>query len=304
MTFQQLQYLLEVHNSGSISKAAENLFVSRPAVSLSISSLESELGYPIFIRTQNGLIPSAQGQSVIKYAANICQTYTQIKNINSKTQNLIKLSVVNLPPVNRAVVRLLDEYKERDDITFTITVNNGISAKDVALGNLDLALSAKIETVTKKANELIARWNLYSKELAQVPLGVCIGTGHRLYKKEHICFADLQNDPYLDTAARIWTASDLLKNVLGAKPKNVIGLIKNPDLKRDILQAGLAYTIQRMPQQGDIDEYGLRYIPLNGICQRLIYIIDPNKPQHEAVERFLSILDEELSKESYRKKPI
>ena len=296
MTFQQLRYLLEVHKTGSISKAAENLFVSRPSVSLSISSLETELGYPIFIRSQNGLIPSPQGQLVIKYANNICQTHEQIKNINTKSQNLIKLSVIKSPQVNKAVIRLLDEYKNREDITFNITTNTGISAKDVALANLDVAICAKIETSIKEVDAQVARWNLRSKELARLPLGICIGPGHLLYKKANLSLADFRADPYLDTVMRAWTSSGLLKDVLGAEPKNAIGLFNNPYLKNDILQAGLAYTIRRMPRQGEFDENGLRYIPIDGLYQRLIYIIDPKKQKHEAVSRFLDILEEELNK--------
>ena len=167
MTFQQLRYLLEVHKTGSISKAAENLFVSRPSVSLSISSLEEELGYQIFIRSQNGLIPSPQGQSVIKYANSICQTYDQIKSINTKTQTLIRLSVIKYAPVDNAVIRLLDEYKDRDDVTFSISTSNSTRAKDIAMANLDLSISSKVELSNNKVNSEIffrlpSYWHLLS----------------------------------------------------------------------------------------------------------------------------------------------
>lgn len=296
MTFQQLRYLLEVHKTGSISKAAENLFVSRPSVSLSISSLEAELGYPVFIRSQSGLIPSPQGQLVIKYANDICQTHELIKSVNTKKQSLVRISVAKFPPANKAILRLLDEYKERNDVTFSITGNTGLSAKDVALANLDIVLSAKINISRQNSDEQISRWNLYSEEIAQLPMGICIGPGHRNYKKADLCPADFKNDPYLDTVKHAWSSTGMLKNILGAEPKNLISLYNNPDLKNEILYSGLAYTIRRMPKHGTFDNYGLRYIPLEGIFQRLIYVIDPNRQQHEAVTRFLEILKEELNK--------
>ena len=58
MTFQQLQYLLEVSRTGSISGAAKNLFLAQSSVSASISNLEEELGFPIFIRSKKGVIPT------------------------------------------------------------------------------------------------------------------------------------------------------------------------------------------------------------------------------------------------------
>lgn len=54
MTIQQLQYVLEVSRTGSISKAARNLFLSQPNISNSIKNLEQELGATLFIRTSQG----------------------------------------------------------------------------------------------------------------------------------------------------------------------------------------------------------------------------------------------------------
>ena len=44
-----LKYVLEVEQSGSISQAAQNLFMAQPNLSKAIKDLEAELGYAIFI---------------------------------------------------------------------------------------------------------------------------------------------------------------------------------------------------------------------------------------------------------------
>lgn len=46
MTTQQIQYILEVCRTGSMSKAAEHLYVAQPNLSNSIRALERELGFP------------------------------------------------------------------------------------------------------------------------------------------------------------------------------------------------------------------------------------------------------------------
>lgn len=51
-----------VAETGSISKAAEKLFVSQPAVSQSIKHLEDSLGCPLFIRNPKG-IPECKDQA-------------------------------------------------------------------------------------------------------------------------------------------------------------------------------------------------------------------------------------------------
>ena len=54
-----------VAKSGSLTKAAEELFISQPAVSRSIKQLETQLGVSLFTRTHRGMQLSAQGGKVI-----------------------------------------------------------------------------------------------------------------------------------------------------------------------------------------------------------------------------------------------
>lgn len=54
-----------VAKSGSLTKAAEELYISQPAVSRSIKQLESQLGVTLFTRTHRGMVLSAQGGKVI-----------------------------------------------------------------------------------------------------------------------------------------------------------------------------------------------------------------------------------------------
>ena len=68
MTIQQLQYILEVHRTGSISKAANNLYLAQPNLSNAIRSLEQELGFPVFIRSNKGIRPTEQGLLVLEEA--------------------------------------------------------------------------------------------------------------------------------------------------------------------------------------------------------------------------------------------
>jgi len=61
MTLSQLRTFLAVADSGSVRAAAESLFVSQPAVSGSIASLERELGVALVARQGRGLRLTAAG---------------------------------------------------------------------------------------------------------------------------------------------------------------------------------------------------------------------------------------------------
>ena len=54
-----------VAKCGSLTKAAEELYISQPAVSQSVKQLESQLGVPLFNRTHRGMELSGQGGKLI-----------------------------------------------------------------------------------------------------------------------------------------------------------------------------------------------------------------------------------------------
>ena len=54
-----------VAKSGSLTKAAEELYISQPAVSRSIKQLETQLGITLFTRTHRGMQLSANGGELI-----------------------------------------------------------------------------------------------------------------------------------------------------------------------------------------------------------------------------------------------
>ncbi len=63
--------LLTVVRLGSYTKAAEELNLTQPAVSHHIRLLEDEFGIKIFQKNRKALIPTAEGEILIKYASRV-----------------------------------------------------------------------------------------------------------------------------------------------------------------------------------------------------------------------------------------
>lgn len=61
MTLQQLRYFIETVKHGSINKAAENLFISQPSLSIALKELEAEIGLDLLIRTPRGITLTIDG---------------------------------------------------------------------------------------------------------------------------------------------------------------------------------------------------------------------------------------------------
>jgi DNA-binding transcriptional LysR family regulator len=58
MDIKKLRMFHEVFITGSITLAAERLYVSQPAASKTISALEEEIGYKLFVRKSGHLCPT------------------------------------------------------------------------------------------------------------------------------------------------------------------------------------------------------------------------------------------------------
>lgn len=73
MNILHLKYVLEVQKTGSISQAANNLYMNQPNLSKSIKELEESLGILIFHRTPQGVTPTQKGEEFLFYAREIVQ---------------------------------------------------------------------------------------------------------------------------------------------------------------------------------------------------------------------------------------
>lgn len=66
-----LRYILAIDKYRSITKAAENLYISQPALTHYIHTLENNLGCSLFTKSQAGMIPTGAGRRVVEYAKHI-----------------------------------------------------------------------------------------------------------------------------------------------------------------------------------------------------------------------------------------
>lgn len=76
-----LQYLLYVEKAGSLSIAANNLYVSQPALSSGIKTLEQQLGTKLLHRTNKGVTLTAEGQQVVEKARQLFQLMSDIETM-------------------------------------------------------------------------------------------------------------------------------------------------------------------------------------------------------------------------------
>lgn len=71
MDLRQLRYFVAVHEHGNLSRAAEAIPISQPALTRSIKMLEDELGVELFQRHARGAAPTPAGERFYHHARSI-----------------------------------------------------------------------------------------------------------------------------------------------------------------------------------------------------------------------------------------
>ena len=79
MTLQQLNYAIVISETGSMNKAAEQLYITQPSLTNSIKELEKEIGITIFNRSGKGVSLTADGMEFITYARQVYQQYETLQ---------------------------------------------------------------------------------------------------------------------------------------------------------------------------------------------------------------------------------
>jgi len=132
MDLDRLKTFLVLAEVQSFTEAAEQLYMSQPAVSKKIKSLEDELGVPLFSRVGKKNYLTIQGKSFIQYAQTILNTYTigkehilQIENLEEGNVFFGATNFIGVYLIPEILARFKQKYS-KIDINFTINSSKNL----------------------------------------------------------------------------------------------------------------------------------------------------------------------------------
>ncbi len=193
MRIEQLQYLIEIADTGSISAAAEKLHISQPNISKALSIMEEELNTAIFKRTRAGVKPTETGQLIIDQAREILLQISHLKKIGqSRSSSLAgSLSFAAIPSFNASFLpSALGEFTKRHPKVQTEIIGAGsLRIKEYVLdGKIDFGLMAFFENA--EIDE-----KLVFEPLVFGQCMVCVGKHSPLASKKQITLQELIGYP-------------------------------------------------------------------------------------------------------------
>lgn len=297
MTIQQVQYILEVSQTGSISRAASNLFLAQSNLSSAIRSLEQELGFPIFTRSNRGIQPTEQGLLVLEQAGYMWECYQKMRQASAiQTTAHIRIGGAPYTPVCEAYNRLCEAYQdyERLDFSYVILPIEEMIEK-LYLSLLDLGLFMVSPDAREAFQKRIASKNLVVHPIAKVPIVLRIGPKHPLYHKAEIKLSDFANYTFVDYEGQAFSNYIKLQSSLHLNPDaSRIAIVPDRLSKSQVVAESTMYSIGcKLPPHLN-HRYAFRNIPLDDLHYDLLYIVREKQQMTQEMHRYLELVNREL----------
>ena len=226
MTLQQLRYVVMVAETGTITEAANKLYISQPSLTNAINELEKEMNLVIFHRTNKGISLSKEGDDFLGYARQVLEQASILEDHYKGNKGGKKQFCVSTQHYSFAVNAFVDLIKQygQEEYDFSLRETQTYEIiEDVAKMRSEIGL-----LFLNDFNEAVLRKLLKSHDLEFHPLftarpHVFISSRHPLAKKEVITNEELEEYPYLSFeqgehnsfyfSEEIFSASERKKNI-------------------------------------------------------------------------------------------
>ena len=200
MTLQQLRYVVMVADTGTITEAANRLYISQPSLTNAIHELEKEMGINIFNRSNKGISPSIEGEVFLGYARQVLEQAKVLEDKYKGDDGGKKSFCVSTQHYSFAVNAFVDLIKRygQDEYDFSIRETQTYEIiDDVARMRSEIGILFMNDFNEKVLNKILRANDLEFHELFVAKPHVFISRKHPLAKNDIITNEELEVYPYL-----------------------------------------------------------------------------------------------------------
>ena len=188
MDIKQIDYILELVQTKNFSRAAENLFISQPALTYQIKSIESEIGFALFDRSPKGAVLTPAGEQFCVTLKNIRDDFKRAVEQGQNFSTHYRTNITIALPMRSAIYflpRAIEIFEaSHDGITITphflapydtasflkgeedILFARYNSVKHIPGIKIHALFDSRIYLITEKTDELAGREIIHAHDLA------------------------------------------------------------------------------------------------------------------------------------------
>ncbi|WP_423181983.1 LysR family transcriptional regulator [Arthrobacter sp. NyZ413] len=200
LTLQQLRYFIEVAAEGSISAAADLLYVAQPTMSAAMKDLEARVGRALLVRSARGVTLTADGAEFLGYARQVVEQFALLEQRylgRPPTRRLLGVSTQHYSFAVDAFVRMVKttevaeyEFSLRESRTWDII-------EDVRTLRSEIGILYRNDFNRKVIDKLLRESGLAFSPLFLADPHIFISRNNPLASKERATLADLAGLPRL-----------------------------------------------------------------------------------------------------------
>ncbi|MBR2551820.1 MAG: LysR family transcriptional regulator [Erysipelotrichaceae bacterium] len=187
MDIYQLRQFRVIAKYGNITRASEELYITQPALSISLNKLEDELGCLLFARNKKKLVLTDNGKKLLEYATQITDLADEAENFFKSSEKVTKLKLFRIGGVNYPLIS--KGCTSTENFYFSpVLIENSELRSVIESGEADMAIGDDryvMDFYEGYKRELLYRQKLY----------IAMNKDHPLAKMESVDFSQLKDIP-------------------------------------------------------------------------------------------------------------
>lgn len=289
MDFMQLIYFQAVAQTNNITKAAEKLYISQPALSQMILKLEEELSVPLFFRRPKGVQLTDAGKLFLEYTNRTLSDKKEILQKLKDTKTEVSGEILlQANAISYIIAELFCDFKRIYPNTKIRFVTNSDLRQNIyqsdPFSSVDLFITAQLPAAEYSSSSL-----LFKEEfLAALPLD------HNLAEKDSLSLLELRDEPFL-----LFQGGELQKLTenycvqAGFSP-NILMECHNTNILFNLVSLGMGVSL--FPKSWEMfNNRKIKLIPLKEQCVREVYLCWSNSRYlNKAADLFREYLIEKM----------
>jgi DNA-binding transcriptional LysR family regulator len=281
-----LRYFVAVAEEGNLTRAAQRLYVSQPALTKQVKQLEQLLGVRLFTRSRTGMTLTEPGQTLADRAPTVLSgwdsVFRETKSTASRAAQVLRVGFI-ASAANESTQRIIAAFTARRP-------GWRVDMRQTSWGKPDAGL------LTGDADAALLRLPFPGQEalrtevLLTEPRMIAMSATHPLATRPEIAFEELRDEPFVAAPVETgpWRDYWLATDARAGHPAHIGAITDQPDDWLNAIANG--YGIALAPESASrfYARPGITYRPVTGVTPSQVAIVwspaDDNTP---AVQDFV-----------------
>jgi DNA-binding transcriptional LysR family regulator len=278
-----LRSFVAVAEEGNLTRAAQRLFVSQPALTKQIKRFEAQLGVSLFVRSRAGMALTEAGRSLAEQAPALLarwdQTLREIRSTASREARVLRVGFI-ASAANEATQQIVAAFADRRP-GWRVDMRQAAWSNPTA-GLLDGDVDVALLRLPFPGQDALRVEQLFTE-----PRWVALPSTHPYVGRDQIPFEDLWDEPFVAAPATTgsWRDFWLAADERDGRPPRIGAVTEHPDDWLSAIANGYGIALAPESAARYYARPGVTYRPVTGVTPTAVGVAWPPAADTDPVVR-------------------